>query len=219
MRWFLLLLLILNAVFFMWQRSEIGFHRLDSLQSREGHLPSAKGNLSLLSELGASSSSPAESPVRECWLLGPLTENELDIEPVAGVRRLQDSVITDADFWVYLGPYDNSDQALAKHRELQAKGEDSYAVSGGALKDAVSLGVFSSEQRANSHAAAMKNKGYPAQVQRVGEPEVRHWLWAEGEPGSASFSAQINYLSELSGDDGRLSKKNCNLIASYNEFD
>lgn len=219
MRWMLLLLLILNAVFFIWQRSESGFGHLDAMESDDRPESRAKGNIALLSELDERQPIERDQSARECWLLGPLSGDEADINPQYGVKKVQDTVVEDADYWVFLGPFANHDEALAQHRELQAKGEDSYAVSSGTLKDAVSLGVFSNEARASAHAEAMKRKGYDAQIRQVGSAVERLWLLAEGLPGDASFSEQINYLKEISGGDTRLSKKNCNLIASYKEFD
>ncbi|QQD17550.1 SPOR domain-containing protein [Spongiibacter nanhainus] len=219
MRWFLLLLLILNAVFFIWQRSETGFGRLDAIGAPEALENLAKGNVALLSELD-NADEAASGPVKlECWLFGPLSDSESELAAQYGVKKVQDSVIEDADYWVFLGPFDSQQEALDMHRALQAQGEDSYAVSSGTLEGAVSLGVFSNKDRAEAHMEVMKRKGYDAQVRAVGDAVERRWLLAEGEPGTTSFSQKINYLKKMSEGDGRLSKKNCNLIASYKEFD
>jgi cell division protein FtsN len=85
------------------------------------------------------------------------------------------SVQGEPDYWVFLGPYDNRRQALAAHRDLQARKIDSFLINEGELENAVSLGLFSLESGAQKMQQQRKKQGLDAQMRAV--PRLRNEWW------------------------------------------
>lgn len=228
MRVVLVLLLVANAGLFVWQQSERGYQHMDRVLA-----PAAQGNIRLLSERDAESSPgmpvvepppvvPHVSPVElECWALGPFGKlgGRSPLPEALPLRWLMEEYERDADYWVYLGPFDHSAAANTVSRGLTKDGVDSYVVRRGELENAVSLGVFSDVERAKSHAEAMRGRGYAAKLRRIAKRGQRQWLVMSASPGSEEYGLGMQYLRERQAADVLLAKKSCNLIASYRDFD
>ena len=76
-------------------------------------------------------------------------------------------------FWVYLPPLDTKREVERKIAELQRRGvEEYYAVEGqGPMKNAISLGIFKTEDAANKYVETLQQKG--VRSARVGSREHR----------------------------------------------
>jgi len=82
-------------------------------------------------------------------------------------------------FWVYLEPKDAS-EAKANIADLRKKGVQDYLlINRNGLKNAISLGVFSSQDAVNRRLAEMTKQGYsPLVVPRIESTDM-HWLNVE----------------------------------------
>jgi len=90
-----------------------------------------------------------------------------------GARVTHREVPTQANYWVYLPPLKNKDEVDRKLGELQSLGLEDYAAVGGegAMRNAISLGVFRTEEAANNYLEAVRQKG--VRSARVGRRESR----------------------------------------------
>ncbi len=156
-----------------------------------------------------------------CWRLGPFAKVTPDIAlPEGGALRwMREDYQRGADFWVYLGPFGKVDEAAGISRELRKKLIDSYIIRRGELENAVSLGVFSDSERAQSHAERMRGRGYAAKVREIIKRGQRLWLVLKAVEGSREYDLGMELLRSSEGAATTLEKKNCNLIASYRDFD
>ncbi len=224
MRALLLALIMLNAGLYLWQRYDSGYQEVSEAMA----MPAVKGNIVLLSEPTAVSSTHADlAPLQdtvapaatlECWLLGPFTTVSGGDLP-AGLEWRREEYERDADYWVYLGPYADVAAASAMSRELKRKGIDSYVIRRGELNKAVSLGVFSDAKRAEKHQQRMQARGYGADIRKISKFAQRLWLVLKAESDSEIYRSGIAYLQALAGEGQTVEKKSCNRIASYKEFD
>lgn len=82
-----------------------------------------------------------------------------------------------AGFWVYLPPYPSHSAAEDAAAQLKAKGvEDLFIVGGSDNPNAVSLGLFSTLERAQNRAAAIRKLGFdPTVTERYRDGTV-YWL-------------------------------------------
>ncbi|MBW2942847.1 SPOR domain-containing protein [Zhongshania aquimaris] len=227
MRWFFLLLLAINAVFFAshWTSSSSGGFDLPLVSAE-------KNNISLLSELdregslsanGALNIAITEPSVEEvCLLLGPYkAKEELGgvIDEISGSELLIETYERSADYWVYLGPYSSFSGAAKVSSELRDRRIDNFIIRSGELQNAISLGVFTTDERANVHSKGLLKKGYSAAVKRVVKEGERYWLSFRGREGEDGYVTAAKLMQENVDNNKSLEKKSCNLIASYKELD
>jgi hypothetical protein len=157
-----------------------------------------------------------------CLLLGPYkSRDELrrDATLVDGAKMLAESYERSADFWVYLGPYLSFDSAAKVSAELRAKRIDNFIIRGGVLQNAISLGVFTTDERAAVHAKRLLKKNYEVAVKRVAKEGERYWLSYTGREGAALYRAAELAMEKMTDNNKSLGKKSCNLIASHRELD
>lgn len=112
---------------------------------------------------------PAPAPARAdaCVEWGPFSAEELGrartaLEPLAlGNRLVTAPVSITAGWWVYLPPQRSRDAAERKIAELKGLGvEDSYLIpEKGDWENAISLGIFRSEEGAQRFLEALRSKG------------------------------------------------------------
>lgn len=237
MRWFFLLLLAINVVVY------IGYREADlSLASPALAVGDDKNRISLLSETAsggddsvrdaaslrkgtsevAAAGIAAEINDMGCLLLGPYkSRDELrrDAKLVGGAKMLVESYERSADFWVYLGPYPSFDSAAKVSSELRAKRIDNFIIRGGVLQNAISLGVFTTDERAEVHAKRLLTKKYDVAVKRVAKEGKRYWMSYTGREGTESYRAAELAMEKNTDNNKSLRKKSCNLIASHRELD
>jgi len=80
-------------------------------------------------------------------------------------------------FWIYLAPSDTRASAIAAIEDLKNKGvSDFRLINSGDLRNAISLGLFSSQASVNRRLNELKNKGYQAIVIPYRDAKVVYWI-------------------------------------------
>ena len=204
MRWIVFSLLVLNVAYFGWEYSRSAVPAVSSAQ--EYPLPPVQGDrLVLLTERlpAATSSAPPPAPViiqepgavhREldkveikkealCVSVGPyqqeangrmLVKNLLTEGIASELEELELS--RDTQYWVLLAPASTRREAMQTLKNLQAKKIDSYLVSTGELRNAISLGLFNKECSARGVLASVKEAGFPAELRQKESVESEFWV-------------------------------------------
>jgi hypothetical protein len=236
-RWFFILLLAVNFVIYISDRKvdllldspalavDDGINRISLLsETASGGGESVRGAVSSkggVSEVAAAGITADINDVG-CLLLGPYKSREElrgDAKLVGGATMSAESYERSAEFWVYLGPYPSFDAAAKISTELRAKRIDSFIVRRGVLKNAISLGVFATDKRAEVHAKRLKGKSYDVAVKRVAKKDERYWMSYMGREGSELYMAAELAMKKNIDNNKSLGKKSCNLIASHRELD
>lgn len=93
----------------------------------------------------------------------PAVESRLKAIEVAYQKEKINHIVK-TDYQVLLGPFDEIGVARAKQDEVKAKGIDSYVITSGDYSNALSLGVFSSNENANKRIGELTGLGYSASV-------------------------------------------------------
>lgn len=126
-----------------------------------------------------------------CWKLGPFVE-ELSGKQLAyrlkaaGISfvEVKEPVLQSPLWWVYLPAFESRDQALQMLRRLQIDKIDSFLVTSGELKHAISLGFFSKQEAAEEVLRDAQKQGYMAKV--VEKPRSQLASWFVLSPAAAS---------------------------------
>ena len=80
-------------------------------------------------------------------------------------------------FWIYLAPQASRENAVAVLQDLQHKGVNDYRlINRGNLKNAISLGLFSSQSAVNQRLNELKDKGYKPVVVPYADISRLYWL-------------------------------------------
>ena len=190
MRWVFYSLLILNLVYLVWSLVDLGASSVEPVQSHQTQ-PSAPRELTLLEEAqggqpaGNGSAAPAQRQ-RLCPVVGPFDtrgdgEQALEVLADAGYQgRVRDiEVAKERLHWVYIPPLDSREQSLRTLRELQSRGVDSFVVSEGKDRNAISLGYFKSEDSARGLRSKMNTAGYPAEIRETAEQVTEYWVYLD----------------------------------------
>ncbi len=231
LRGLFLFLLLCNVAFFTWRAVESPVGKPAVMD-----VPDAQGNIVLLSELpggGLDRASLAvgdgkevvqpESVVpvqEECWVLGGF--DSLAAMPDVGsvlIRAKKEVFEQEAEYWVVLGPFEGLTQAEAMGAEIQGKGWDSFVIARGALKNAVSVGVFRERPRAERQRQLFVSRGYQAVVEPVSKSRARYWLSLRGDSSKPLFKKELDRLRSFAIGGLVAEKKNCNFVASLKDFD
>jgi len=205
MKWVFVLLLATNVAYLGWKMQQ-GDQKALSQASSASALPPETGNLKLLSELNelppkrssagqgqaaTASQTPSDeissTPVvpGSCFSIGPF-DNEGDAEAfrskqladrVSKIDERPDNDLKKKLFWVYLAPQTSDQMAQQKLQDLKRKGiKDYMLIQKGGLKNAISLGVFSSQESVNKRLAELGEKGYQPVVVPRYEAEKAYWV-------------------------------------------
>lgn len=117
-------------------------------------------------EVAALGPTKAAALANVCLEWGPFGEFErtralADIEPLAlGKLVSQKRIETPTGWWVFIPPLPTKAAADKRAAELRAGGQkDVFVVDGGAQRLAVSLGVFRTEEAANTHLGDLAKQG------------------------------------------------------------
>lgn len=164
MRTLVLLLVLANLTLF-------AYTRLDSVGSGEGarlaqQVQPDKITLLTPQQVAALGPAKAASLADVCVEWGPLTDTDraralADLEPLAlGKLLSQKRVDVATGWWVYLPPAASKTAADNRATELRSIGiRDASVVDSGALRNAVALGAFRSEDAANAWVADLGRRG------------------------------------------------------------
>ena len=151
MRWFLLLLLLLNAFYYVWhqQQAPLRAKEVAPLALYQGQ----QRDIRLLSESDEAPKKrealPAKAPEEVCLFLGGFSAEDearrveqrlVSLDIASSVMPLD--VAAGVDYWVYLVPLASRQASLRQLKELQARKIDSYIIGQGDLANGISLGIF-----------------------------------------------------------------------------
>ncbi len=210
MRWVFYSLLILNLVYLVWNLVDLGTSSVEPVQSYQPE-SSAPQELTLLEEAragettGDGAPAPAERQ-RLCPVVGPFETR------AEGEQALEE--LTDADYqgrvrgiqveeerlhWVYIPSLDSRDEALQTLRELQSRGVDSFVVSEGEDRNAISLGYFQSEDSARGLRSKMETAGYPAEIRETAEEVTEYWIYIDSRSVDDDGEALRRFLQAREG--------------------
>lgn len=210
MRWVFYSLLILNLVYLVWNLVDLGTSSVEPVQSYQPE-SSAPQELTLLEEAragettGDGAPAPAERQ-RLCPVVGPFetrAEGEQALEELTEadyqgrVRGIQ--VEEERLHWVYIPSLDSRDEALQTLRELQSRGVDSFVVSEGEDRNAISLGYFQSEDSARGLRSKMETAGYPAEIRETAEEVTEYWIYIDSRSVDDDGEALRRFLQAREG--------------------
>lgn len=134
----------------------------------------------------------AEPVATRCASIGPFDSAE---QAAVAVERLAEIGINAksresggqirAGFWVYLPPFASRNAAIQTADELRARGViDLFVVTAPEQRNAISLGLFSTPDRADQRAAEIGRLGYSPRVAERFREAVVYWLDFREDPGA-----------------------------------
>ena len=238
MRWILIVLLMCNGIYFLWQNYLAQHERPVSLSAS---VPAAESGevLVLLSEasfqqttaevntpepVAADAASVADT-TGICWQIGPFKE-EISGKQVASRLAAMDISVQlqtieipgKPDYWVHIPPQVSRKAAIKLLRELQSKKIDSFLITEGELENGLSLGFFTQQDRAQKIFEQRAKQGYDAKIKIV--PRARTELWAVFDTGEYGKFSDVLWDKIKEGNKGLERRKNyCDKIASTDNFD
>jgi hypothetical protein len=189
LRFFVLLLLLANGVFFAWSQGYLKAY---------GYAPAAPNEPQRLNQqikpegieilqpselLGIEAKAKAEQAPKLCLQAGPFDE----IQAVALRKALEDDLpsgawqldaVKQTGQWViYMGKYSSIDLQTKKRAELATLGLQAEPVTNPALAPGLALGAFATQAAANTGLERLKPKGLrTAKVVQTREEAVQTWL-------------------------------------------
>jgi cell division septation protein DedD len=206
MRWFFLLLLVLNLFYYVWhqQQAPLRVKEVEPMalykEERQGiRLLDAADRAKTRPELAQPSSTADET----CLFLGSFQGEDaarqieqrliaLDIE--AQVRAVD--AAAGLDYWVYLAPLASRQASLRQLKELQARKIDSYIITQGDLANGISLGIFPRSDSAESVIQRLRDAGYEPMLREL--PRAQRSFWVRVAPASRRLADDV--LQQLAAD-------------------
>ncbi len=119
-----------------------------------------------------------------CFSYGPFTDNRqaedlmvwFQDHRVVVQQRLETGQENQL-FWIYLRPQASRDNAIQAIEDLKSKGITDYRlIETGDLRNAISLGLFSTQASVNRRLNELKNKGYQPVVIPYRDAKAIYWL-------------------------------------------
>jgi len=205
MRWILFSTIFANLLYFGWHQwlgqggsARVEVQSFNEARNRVIDLP----NIKLLSERFGYEEVPALKEAiaptkiniaeivsvqvadkKRCPVVGPFVDLDVATKLLQslvgqGVKAELSEVpiIKGSDMWVVVPPLNSRREALRKLRELQGKGIDSYIITQGRLKNAISLGMFKRRESALGVQAKIKIAGYKAVIEEISHSSVEYWI-------------------------------------------
>lgn len=115
-------------------------------------------------------------------------------------------------FWVMLPPYPNKIEALQVLKQLQTKNIDSYLMATGAMKNAISLGLFNRESSAKGVLDRIQTAGFAAEIRQ--QERVEREFWVRMPPGQAVEKLQETLETLVSSEaQAKISSASCEMFA------
>lgn len=188
MRWFFLLLLVLNLFYYVWHQQQTPL-RVKEVAPLSLHQSTHQG-IRLLSEADKKQvrQAPTEGVAVEarpegCLFLGGFEREEeadallqrvVSLDVAAELRSLD--VSAGVDYWVYLPPLASRQASLRQLKELQARKIDSYIITQGDLADGISLGMFPRIDAAESVMQRLRDAGYEPAMRELARAHRSYWV-------------------------------------------
>lgn len=184
-RWFFLLLLVLNLFYYVWhqQQAPLRVKAVPPLESYQAD----KRDIQLLSEMGVTGSEvpPVARVDAEtvCLLLGDFEREDearvveqrlMSLDIRASLREIDASA--GVDYWVYLPPLGSRQASLRQLKELQARHIDSYIITEGDLGNGISLGIFPRKESADNVVVRLREAGYEPLLRELERAHRSYWV-------------------------------------------
>ncbi len=139
-----------------------------------------------------------ESAEALCFSYGPFPANEQakNLKQWFEQKEILVNQRTDNEhakqlFWIYLAPQKSRENAIAAIEDLKSKGIKDYRlISSGDLRNAISLGLFSTQAIVNKRLNELKSKGYQPIVVPYHNTKVIYWV-------DVKLMGQQNLLNDL----------------------
>lgn len=187
MRWLLLLLVVLNLLFYVHHQqapnrtakmqgpadvasgSDIRLLSETELPARrqQSHTPTGEA---VCLFLGGFDDESLASALRQRLLSLDIASTLQGIDAAAGI-----------DYWVYLPPLVSRQASLRQLRELQSRNIDSYIITVGDLANGISLGIFSRKDSAESVVNRLQEVDYQALIRELPRVHRKYWVRVESE--------------------------------------
>jgi len=217
LRWLAAVLLLLNGAYFWYADSTavatsvapapvIGAQRLVLLSEVSGGREDVGSDQSPADDAqpddkSGTASTDAIVERLQCWELGPLGNDLLaDLAelfervslPIRSFRRQQ---VDATDYWVYLA-VGESGQRGEFQRQLADLDVESYVIGGGELEGNISLGLFTSRERAEAVAAPLQQKKMPVVIHSRQRRQDQIWVQVNSDEAAAlGWSADLADLT------------------------
>lgn len=199
MRWIFLTLLLLNLAYFAWQNftpqaeppqsspSARGFGSTEIVLLEEKNATSEREFADVVTNPIVQPQAPAE-PSETCASIGPFPDlfagwqmvDHLAALNITGEVKAVDQTTGRHDYRVLLPPLPSLQEAFRKLRELKSRKIDSYVITEGAHALGISLGVFSTEERAERTRARLERDGYQVEVVEMQRFHREYWIFPVG---------------------------------------
>lgn len=219
MRWLFLLLLVLNAFYYVWG------HQRMPVQSAEipvlSRYSEGQKEIQLVSDTSAQQREILAATSRRvaCFYLGGFEHEEvvrqleqrlLSLDIHSWIEAVDSTVAT--DYWLYLPPLASRQASLRQLKELQARKIDSYIITQGDLINGISLGIFSRKDSAESVMQRLRDTGYEPAMRELPRAHREYWVRVSSDGGRLLDSALLERLA-LSFPGLRHEQKNCKDVA------
>lgn len=205
MRWFFLLLLVLNLFYYVWhqQQAPLRVKEVESFSLYQG----ARQNIRLVSEadvarMPVDSGAQVVSSQAVCLYLGSfeqeaealaLEQRLLSLDIQSGVRSID--AASGVDYWVYLVPLASRQASLRQLKELQARKIDSYIIGQGDLANGISLGIFPRSDSAESVMQRLREAGYEPMLRELSRAHRAYWVRIAPESRRLASDALLESLA------------------------
>lgn len=205
MRWFFLLLLVLNLFYYVWhqQQAPLRVKEVESFSLYQG----ARQNIRLVSEADVArvpidSGAQVVSSQAVCLYLGSfeqeaealaLEQRLLSLDIQSGVRSID--AAAGVDYWVYLVPLASRQASLRQLKELQARKIDSYIIGQGDLANGISLGIFPRSDSAESVMQRLREAGYEPMLRELSRAHRAYWVRIAPESRRLASDALLESLA------------------------
>lgn len=205
MRWFFLLLLVLNLFYYVWhqQQAPLRVKEVESFSLYQG----ARQNIRLVSEadvarMPVDSGAQVVSSQAVCLYLGSfeqeaealaLEQRLLSLDIQSGVRSID--AAAGVDYWVYLVPLASRQASLRQLKELQARKIDSYIIGQGDLANGISLGLFPRSDSAESVMQRLREAGYEPMLRELSRAHRAYWVRIAPESRRLASDALLESLA------------------------
>ena len=214
MRIVLVVLIILNLLYFLWQTVPLEKmlpldKQVSAVTSKAVAVPTITLIKDVIEERRKNEPDQAESdPLSDdgdnCMVLGPFEDilpgqdvsDRLSAMGLVVHLRAVDEPTGEYDFRLMLPPAASLEDAFRKRRELQAQDIVGHVITEGRDEFAISLGVYSSEDAVKAAQVDHANSGYKSIVARI--PRLNRSYWVITEDGIPRDIPQ-NLIEELQG--------------------
>lgn len=188
MRWILVLLLVLNALYFVVQQQRtparvVGEAQVSAGVERHGVRLLADAPSQVVQSAPSADVAPVGRSGDVCMFLGSFAQREqavaleqrlLSLDVASSIRTFEASGAV--DFWVYLSPLASRQASLRQLRELQARRIDSYIITQGELANGISLGIFPRQDSAESVMQRLRTAGYEPRLRELPRSVSSYWV-------------------------------------------